>query len=127
ADAPISVAHIDLIEHCLQRFRGLSLAAEGAPQHTIQTKTTPYARCRSTLCARCDAALNSQRIGDVARAHRLITRRLPPRLRRDSAALHQRPPVSLRFARLPRGAACGNAVAIGGRDVSRKLPEHQGF
>src|SRR5262249_55931425 len=118
ANAPISIAHIDLIEHRLQRFRGLSIAAERALQHTIQTKPAPYARCRSTLFARCGTALNPHRIGDVARAHRLPTPPLLPEPRRGSAALHQPPPVSRRFARLLREAGCDNVVAVGEPNAS---------
>src|SRR5262249_15936046 len=54
-------------------------------------------------------------------------RLLPPEPRRGSAPLHQRPPVSLQFARLPRGAACGNAVGVGGQGALLQSRERRGF
>src|ERR1700756_4842395 len=74
ADAPIAIVHIDLVEYRLKCSSGFSLAAEGAVEHAIQAKPTSHTRCRPTLFTRCDTALNPQRIGDIAGAHRSITR-----------------------------------------------------
>src|SRR5262249_41106311 len=43
ADAPIGVAKIDFIEHCLETFLPLDIS-EAALQQTIQTKTAPNPR-----------------------------------------------------------------------------------
>src|SRR5205814_1744845 len=118
ANPPIGIAHVDVIENLFERLRGLSFAAEGAAEHAIQAKPAPYARCRSTLFARSDTVLDSHGVGDVARAHGLITRRRPPAPRRGSAALHPHPPVSLPFARLLREAGRDNVVAVGEPNAS---------
>src|SRR5215469_13109414 len=83
-DAPIGIGHVNFLEYLVQRFHGFSLAAEGALQHTVQTKPTSHPRCRPTLFTRCATFVNSHRIGDVACAHRSL--RWPCRQSRTEVA-----------------------------------------
>ena len=76
--------------------------------------------------ARYDTGLNCDITGNVARAHRSITRRRPPEPRRDSVALRQRPPVSLQFAQPLRGAVRDNAVAADARGASQQSRVRRG-
>jgi hypothetical protein len=67
-DPPIGIADVDFIEHFLESFRTLDVR-EGALQQTIQTKTAPNTRCRSTFLAGRDIILHSHGIESIARVH----------------------------------------------------------
>jgi hypothetical protein len=45
ADAPISIAHVDFVEHLLQSLRCLGFDIEAAKEHAMQAKATSYQRC----------------------------------------------------------------------------------
>src|SRR6516162_9850577 len=82
SDAPIGIVNVNFIEHLLECLRSFRFGVEAAEEHAMQAKAAFHDRCCPTLRACYGTGLNSRRPGNVARAHRSITRRQPPEPRR---------------------------------------------